>query len=255
MFPLSPWRSAARTALRGVMFVASAAAIAALLNLGISHPTWLMLGLGLLLLLPVQRLLAQRRLRQLLESGDVTRLLDAWESLPNPSPRGRAAERLMRATALASYGWTVRARQLLDVQQQSHALTSGLEHRVFLEVLLSALEGNHDRSLAMALALGSLPLPEERALRQRTKIQREGALALARAFARCGRPGDRDSLRKAARQNPLLIWPMRYAEAQLGLQHGDDKRAKRLLRLAPAWPPQSVFRHLTQALQRSLNGA
>ncbi len=229
--------------------------VAGLVQVGFSYPAWLLAGLALMLLLPLQRVLARRRLTRLLESGDVTRLLDSWESLPNPSPRGLAAERLMRATALASYGWTVRARQLLEIQQESRALTSGLEHRVFLEVLLSALEGNDDRSLAMALALNSLPLPEERPLRQRAKIHREGAVALARAFARCGRPGDRELLRKAARQNPLLLWPMRYAEAQLALQHGDNKRARRLLRLAPAWPPQSVFRQWTASLQRSLNGA
>jgi hypothetical protein len=28
-----------------------------------------------------------------------------------------------------------------------------------------------------------------------------------------------------------------------------------LLRLAPAWPPQSVFRQWTASLQRALNGA
>lgn len=249
------WRFIVRSPLRATIFVVSAALVAGLLRLGFAHPTWLLGGAILVSLLPLQRIVARRRLTRLLESGDVTRLLESWESLPNPSPRGLAAERLMRATALASYGWTVRARQLLEIQPEPHALTSGLEHRVFLEVLLSALEGNHDRSLAMALALNSLPLPEERALRHRTKVHREGAIALARAFARCGRTGDRELLRKAARQNPLLIWPMRYAEAQLGLQHGDRKRAKRLLRLAPAWPPQSVFRQWTVSLQRSLNGA
>lgn len=251
---MSSWRSVARSALRVGAFVVSAAAIAGLIHVGFSHPSWLVGTVGLLLLLPVQRIVARRKLNKMLESGDVTRLLESWESLPNPSPRGLAAERLMRATALASYGWTVRARQLLEIHQGTHTLTSGLEHRVFLEVLLSALEGNHDRSIAMAMALGSLPLPEDRNLRQRAKTHREGAIALARAFAHCGRPSDRELLRKAARQNPLLIWPMRYAEAQLSLQQGDSKGAKRLLRHAPPWPPQSVFRHLTLALQRALNG-
>lgn len=244
-----------RTALSGAVFVASAAAVAALVHLAFAYPGWGLLGIGVLLMLPLQRMAARRRLHRLLESGDVTRLLETWQSPPNAGPRGRAAERLMRATALASYGWTVRARQLLDIHQETHALTSGLEHRVFLEVLLSSLEGNTDRALAMALALNALPTPEDKTVRQRAKVQREGALALARAFASCSRPGDRESLRRAARQNPLLIWPMRYAEAKLSLQEGNSRRARRLLRLAPAWPPQSVFRHLTQSLQQALNGA
>jgi hypothetical protein len=241
--------------LRAALFVASAAVVAGAIHYGFAHPFWLLCALALLSLVPLQRALARRRLTRLLETGDVTRLLASWESLPNPSPRGRAAERLMRATALASYGWTVRARQLLDIHQDNNSNSAGLEHRVFLEVLLSALEGNHERSLAMALALDALPLPEDRYVRQRSIVHRQGAMALARAFAKCGRPGDREALRRTARQNPLLIWPMRYAEAQLSLQQGDSKRAKRLLRLAPAWPPQSVFRHLTQSLQSRLNGA
>src|SRR5690606_25214806 len=133
-------------------------------------PLWLLCAVLLLSLMPLQRALARRRLTRLLETGDVTRLLASWESLPNASPRGRAAERLMRATALASYGWTVRARQLLDIQHDNNSTNAGLEHRVFLEVLLSALEGNHDRSLAMALALDALPLPEDRYLRQRSTV-------------------------------------------------------------------------------------
>lgn len=249
---MASWRSVVGSALRIAVFVASAALIARVVYLGLDNPRWLLAGLGLLLLIPAQRLLARRKLNQVLESGDVTRLLASWESLPNPSPRGLAAERLLRATALASYGWTVRARQLLEIQREPHTLNTGLEHRVFLEVLLSALEGNHDRSLAMAMALSSLPLPEDRTVRQRAKNHRDGALAMARAFARCGRPGDRELLRKSSRQNPLLIWPMRYAEAQLSLQHGDNAQAKRLLRQAPPWPPQSAFRHITSTLQQAL---
>ncbi len=251
---MASWRSVVRSALHVAVFVASAALVARVVYLGMEQPLWLLAGLALLLLLPVRRLVARRKLNQMLESGDVTKLLASWESLPNPSPRGLAAERLLRATALASYGWTVRARQLLEIQHEPHTLNTGLEHRVFLEVLLSALEGNHDRSLAMAMALNSLPLPEDRNVKQRAKTHREGALAMARAFAHCGRPGDRELLRRSSRQNPLLIWPMRYAEAQLSLQHGDNKQAQRLLRLAPPWPPQSAFRDLTQSLRQTLNG-
>lgn len=240
--------------MRGAVFVASAALVARLVSVGFENPPWLIAGLALVLVLPVRHFLARRRLNEMLESGDVMRLLSSWESLPNPSPRGLAAERLLRATALASYGWTVRARQLLEIQREPHTLNSGLEHRVFLEVLLSALEGNHERSLAMAMALAALPLPQERTMRQRAKTHRQGALAMARAFARCSRPGDRESLRRSSRQNPLLVWPMRYAEAQLRLQEGNNKQAQRLLRQAPAWPPQSAFRNLTQSLRQTLNG-
>ena len=123
-------------------------------------------------------------------------------------------------------------------------------------ILLAPLLGRGGATTVanVAMALASLPLPEDRAVKQRAKNHRDGALAMARAFAHCGRPEDRELLRRSSRQNPLLIWPMRYAEAHLSLQHGDNKQAKRLLSQAPAWPPQSVFRDLTQSLKQALNG-
>lgn len=235
---------------RGLLFVLSAAAVAGVFHVALRHP----LLLGSLLLVwwlahQTRQYLARRKLQALLDSGDVTRLLEVWEGVPTTEPRARAAERLLRATALASYGWTARARQLLSINELGPALNDATEHRVFLELLLASLEGEHERALAMAAALQALPLPERRALRSRAKTQRAGAAALARAFARRGKPGDTVRLRKASRQNPLLLWPMRYAEAQLSLQRGDARRAEALIKTAPAWPEQSVFRQLTEALR------
>lgn len=244
MQPLSP--RAVRW-IRGTVFVTSAAAVAALLDVGWREPALMWLALAALLVFPVRRYVARRNLDALLQSGDVTRLLNAWDSASRPAPySNRPAERLIRATALASYGWTKRARQLLDLAHG--APTEGLEHRVFLEVLLTALEGDHTRSMQMALALSSLPLSTNPSANTRATLHRSAALALARAFAGCGTKADDEILDRAGRQNPVLFWPTRYARAQLGLQHGNPTPAKRLVRRAPSWPEQSVFRQLTREL-------
>ena len=96
---------------RGLLFVLSAAVVAGVFHVALRHP----LLLGSLLLVwwlahRTRQYLARRKLQALLDSGDVTRLLEVWEGVPTTEPRARAAERLLRATALASYGWTARAR-------------------------------------------------------------------------------------------------------------------------------------------------
>jgi hypothetical protein len=248
MKPLSP---RAVQWIRGVLFVSSAAVVAVALDYG-RHDARVLFGLAaLLLIVPARRYWARRSLTALLRSGDVTRLLNAWDAAARVgTPAGRPAERLIRATALASYGWTKRARQLLDLAHGTAG--EGLEHRVFLEVLLTALEGNHARSMQMAVALSSLPLGANPRASQRAELHRNAALALARAFAGCGTKADDEVLDRAGRDNPVLFWPTRYARAHLGLQHGNRRPAKRLVRVAPSWPEQSVFRQLTRDLSEAL---
>jgi hypothetical protein len=248
MQPLSP---RAIRWIRSGIFVTSAAAVAGALHQGRHDPITLCLLAAVFMILPLRKYLAYRNLESLLKSGDVTRLLNAWDSASRLEPYNNGhAERLIRATALASYGWTKRARQLLDLAQGNPG--EGLEHRVFLEVLLTALEGNHTRSMQMALALSSLPLSANRGASQRAELHRSAALALARAFAGCGTKADDQVLDRAGRQNPVLFWPTRYARAHLGLQHGNPAQAKRLVRRAPRWPEQSVFRQLTRDLADAL---
>lgn len=248
MQPLSP---GAVRFIRGALFVFSAAAVAFALQAARHTPWLLWLLVGTFLILPVRQYLAYRNLKALLQSGDVTRLLNAWDNAARLGPQTtQPAERLIRATALASYGWTKRARQLLDLAQQPEG--EGLEHRVFLEVLLTALEGNHTRSMQMALALKSLPLSAKGSAGQRAELHRSAALALARAFAGCGTKADDEVLDRAGRSNPVLFWPTRYARAHLGLQHGNPAPAKQLIRKAPSWPEQSVFRQLTRELSDAL---
>ncbi len=248
MAPLSP-RALRWT--RGAIFIGSAAVVAVAIDHGRHEPGLFWLVGGVLIAFAVRKYLAHRNLEDLLQSGDVTRLLNAWDAASRLGPyTNRPAERLIRATALASYGWTKRARQLLALAQGNPS--EGLEHRVFLEVLLTALEGNHARSMQMALALSSLPLSPNRTASQRAELHRNAALALARAFAGCGTKADDEVLHRAGRQNPVLFWPTRYARAHLGLQHGNPVPAKRLLRRAPRWPDQSVFQQLTRDLLAAL---
>lgn len=237
--------------IRAAVFVCSAAVVAFALNEARDAP-WLYWVVGaVVLIVPLRQYLAYRNLKALLQSGDVTRLLNAWDNAARLGPHTpQPAERLIRATALASYGWTKRARQLLDLAHQPPG--EGLEHRVFLEVLLTALEGNHTRSMQMALALASLPLSPNSSASQRAELHRSAALALARAFAGCGTKADDQVLDRAGRQNPVLFWPTRYARAHLGLQHGNPTPAKQLVRKAPSWPEQSVFRRLTRELSEAL---
>jgi hypothetical protein len=237
--------------IRAGLFVGSAALVAATLDHAQEAPWLVWVLAGALGLVGVQKYVARRNLNELLQSGDVTRLLSAWDATARlGSNVDRPAERLIRATALASYGWTKRARQLLDLAHSNPG--EGLEHRVFLEVLLTALEGNHTRSMQMALALSSLPLSANPTTNQRAELHRAAALALARAFAGCGTKADDQVLDRAGRQNPVLFWPTRYARAHLGLQHGNPTPAKRLVRGAPSWPEQSVFRQLTRDLSDAL---
>ena len=245
---MSPRLLSASHLRRGLLLVASAALVAGFIHLALQTPALFGIVLALWTIRAAYRYTARRKLQAIVDSGDVARLLEVWESVPVAGPQGRAVERLLRATALASYGWTTRARQLLELGGEN-LLSDTMEHRVFLEVLLTSLEGDHSRALQLASALEALPLPRRQRLRVRTLTQRAGASALARAFAKCGTVGDRHRLRRASRQNPLLVWPMRYAEAQLSLQRGDLARARALLAKAPPWPEQSVFRKLTEALR------
>ena len=68
---------------------------------------------------------------------------------------------LVAATALMSNGMTERARTALSRAQRGPAWEAALEHRLFVEVLADAFEGDRDRALQNAERLALLPLPPE----------------------------------------------------------------------------------------------
>ena len=78
----------------------------------------------------------RRRMRRLLLSGDVPRILGTWEpSLLRVSyPRTMAP--LMSATAYAAYGFIDAARTCLDRAARGPAWDAAVEQRLFVEALL-----------------------------------------------------------------------------------------------------------------------
>jgi hypothetical protein len=223
-------------------FIASAGLVAFGVHLGLREPA---LGVGLAILavifwLPGFR--AKKRLERLFLSGDVPRIMRVWESSVPDMGEPRTMAPLLRATALATYGLTEQARRALSKAERGAAWDAAIEHRLFLETLLEAFDGERDKAVDHASEMAALPLPASPWVRGRARLLRRAAGALARAFAQHSEPGDEKTLARAAAQNPLLFWAMRYAQAVACLQQGHPSEVRKLLGAAPEWPESSVFR-------------
>lgn len=185
---------------------------------------------------------ARRRLRAVLRSGDVRSVLDAWAGnlarVPFPETMGP----LLTAAAFASYGWVEHARIALERSVRGPAWDAALEHRLFVETLLDAFEGDRQGALSKAARLSSLPLPQTSSLtRDRVRTLRHALVAFARAFAHMSELADLRLLERASNVSPLVHWAMRYAAAVVAIDHGRLAHAERLLETAPAWPEASAF--------------
>lgn len=223
-------------------FVASAALVALGVHLAVRSPRLSLVLLALAALAFVPQLRARRRVRRLLESGDVDAMLGAWQPALDDIPERDTMAPLITATALVSNGMVERARSMLSRAQKGPAWDAALEHRLFIEVLADAFEGARDRALDNAARLAELPLPAASPfVRARVSLLRSAAGALARAFAHATTKGDLGVLRSAARKNPLVHWAMRYAAAVACIDDGRPDRARKLLEGAPVWPEASVF--------------
>jgi hypothetical protein len=224
-------------------FVLSAACAAAAIVLLVRDPwmgaTFATLFVALLLPL-VPRYLAHRRVRRVLRSGDVHSVLGAWSGnlsrLPYPETMGP----LITAAAFASCGWVDEARTALTRAVRGPAWDAALEHRLFVETLLDAFEGDREAALTKAAKLSSLPLPLALAS-SNVRVIRNGLAAFARAFAHVSRRGDLALLEHASEKSPLVHWAMRYAAAVVAIDLGRTDRAKKLLAKAPTWPEGSAF--------------
>jgi hypothetical protein len=224
-------------------FVLSAALVALIIETAVHEPLNAALGAGLVILMMLPTYMARRRAREVLRSGDVRSVLSAWSGniakLPHPETMGP----LITAAAFASCGWVEQARTALDRSARGPAWDAALEHRLFVETLLDAFEGDREGALTKASRLSSLPMPHaDRFMQGRVRVLRNALSAFARAFAHTSTPGDIDLLERASKKSPLVHWAMRYAAAVVAIDHGKSGHAKKLLETAPEWPEGSAFR-------------
>ncbi len=194
--------------------------------------------------------LARRRMRRLLLSGDVERVLGSWEGSIERVMYPETMAPLMAATAYASYGWVEAARRALERAAKGPAWDAALEQRLFVETLLDTFEGDRQGAVAKAEALLAMPVPGPAGFwaGKRVARLRGGIAALARAFAHTSTARDERALRRAARTSPLIHWAMRYAAAVVAIDSGRGAEVQGLLEGAPAWPEESAFKTFHEEL-------
>jgi hypothetical protein len=199
-----------------------------------------LVALALMLFTPA--ILGRPRMRRLLMSGDVERVIGSWEGSIERVPHPETMAPLLRATAYASYGWVEAARRALGRAVKGPAWEAAFEQRLFVETLLDTFEGDRDAAMRKAHVLEQLPVPAGGLFaRRRVGLLRRGLAAMARAYAHCSRAGDAALLARAAGASPLVHWAMRYAQAVVAVDGGRAREVASLLSGAPAWPEQSAF--------------
>jgi len=230
---------------RLIAFAGSAALVAYALERARGNAWWLVVpalaALALVLVL-VLRAVGKRRVRRMLVEGRAEELLELWHDSLASMPHADTTVPLLHATALAATGFVERARAALGHAARGAAWPAAYEHRLLVETLLDAFEGERGAALEKAEELRNLPLPavaEE--LKGRVALLREAVGAVARAFAH--QPEERDAhlLWEAARRNALIHWPLRYAAAVVCIDAGRRAEARELLSNAPSWPAESAF--------------
>ncbi len=185
--------------------------------------------------------LARRRMRRLLLSGDIVRVLGVWQGRKVSHPETMAP--LVTATAYAAYGFIEQARDALARAAKGPAWEAAMEQRLFVETLLDTYEGDRSNAITKAEELEKLPLPNVGFwMRRKIALLRRGVGALARAFAHASRSEDEEVLRNVARSSPLVHWAMRYARIIFLVDAGRTSEARLLLHDAPEWPEASAFR-------------
>jgi len=203
-------------------------------------------------MLVVPPYLARRRMRRLLLSGDVKRVLGTWQAAIERVMFPETMAPLMAATAYAAYGWVDAARTALDRAVKGPAWDAAVEQRLFIEALLDTFQGDRVRGLMKAEELERMPLPAAGPLaRMRVARLRRGVAALARAFAHRSDRADIKKLMSAASSTPLMHWAMRYGAAVVAIDRGKMIEARELLDGAPTWPEESAF-HVFDAELRAL---
>jgi len=206
-------------------------------------PRYLIPAALILALVAVPPLMERRRMRQLLLSGDVKRVLGTWQGAIERVMFPETMVPLMAATAYAAYGWIDAARAALERAVRGPAWDAAVEQRLFIEALIDTFQGDRIAGLTKAEELERLPLPPAGPFaRRRVARLRRGVAALARAFAHRSDREDAKRLMSAASSTPLMYWAMRYAAAVVAIDKGDILLARELLEGAPSWPTESAFK-------------
>jgi len=230
-------------------------AICALLiaELAWKDPRYLLPLFAMIVLTSLPAYLARRRMRRLLISGDVKRVLGSWAGSAERITFPETMAPIMAATAYAAYGWLHEARKALDRAVKGPAWDAALEQRLFVETLLDTFEGDRVGALEKAQALERLPtFAGNLLMRFRIRRLRRGLAAFARAFAHKSDRADSRRLRTAASASPLVHWAMRYADAVIAVDAGDRAKALGLLEGAPEWPRESAFREFDEELRAQI---
>jgi hypothetical protein len=223
-------------------FVLSAAAVAFGIHSAAHRPLAASLVVMVVLAMAIPGYVARRRIRDVLRSGDVHSVLTAWSGNLARLPYRETMEPLVTAAAFASCGWVEEARTALGRSARGPAWEAALEHRLFVETLLDAFEGDRAGALAKAAHLASLPMPLTAPfLVGRVRVLREALAAFARAFAHEGTQSDLALLERASKKSPLVHWAMLYAAAVVSIDLGNFCHARKLLATAPPWPAGSAF--------------
>lgn len=205
---------------------------------------------AVLVLVSLPAFLARRRMRRLLRSGDVQRILGAWAPSFERMIHPETMTPLLVATAYAACGFVESARRALERAARGPAWDAAIEQRLVLETMLDTFEGDREAALEKARSLEALPLPDVGFLTRRKVARlRRGVAALARAFAHTTVESDLSTLRKAAGSSPIVHWPMRYAEAIVAIDRGQPSRAVEILEEAPRWPVDSAFKAFDDELR------
>ena len=187
-------------------------------------------------------LLSRRRMRRLLISGDVARILGTWQGSLRRVTYPETMTPLMTATAYAAYGFIDAARTSLSRAARGPAWDAAVEQRLFVEALLDLYEGERDSAMTKAIELEQLPLPPAGFwMRRKIALLRRGIAAMTRAFAHESRVEDEAVLSRAGKSSPLVHWAMRYARAVMLIDNGRKNEALELLAAAPSWPAESAF--------------
>lgn len=219
----------------------------------IAHdPRFVVVVIAAIAALVIPAWLARRRMRRLLLSGDINRVLDLWQSRAFSHPD--TMNPLVTATAYAAYGFIEKARDALSRAARGPAWEAAVEQRLFIEALLDTYEGDRSLALSKAEQLEKLPLPNVGFwMRRKIALLRRGVGALARAFAHRSRVEDEQLLREVSQASPLVHWAMRYARAVFLIDAGRQEEARMLLVGAPAWPEDSAFRSFHDELVAQLS--
>ncbi len=237
--PAPPRRANAHVVLP--LALAVVGAVLAVQSVG-RDPHYLFGLLAFTALLAAPSAIGRWRMRKILMSGDVERVIGTWEGSIQRAPHRETMAPLLKATAYAAYGCIEPSRRALDRAVKGPAWDAALEQRLFVETLLDTFEGDNDAATRKASALEVLPIPPTGLFaRRRIALLRRGLTALVRAFAHSSHRNDARLLARAAAASPLVHWAMRYAAAIVAVDQGRARDVSWLIAGAPDWPSQSAF--------------